>query len=72
MDHHHTTPRATLMVAADDRIITLLEAAHRTTCSVATLRREAQRGHLRLTRLSARRVGIRLSDLDRWLAARAA
>jgi len=58
--------------ASDDRVLTIYEVAERTGCSVATLRRCAKRGELRLLRLSPRRIGVRLSELRRWLDARAA
>jgi excisionase family DNA binding protein len=52
------------------RVISINEAAARTGCSVATLKRCWRRGELKVIKLSPRRIGIRLSDLDVFLAAR--
>ena len=54
-----------------DRVISLPEAAARAGVSVATLKRCGKRGELKVLRLSPRRIGIRLSDLEAFLASRA-
>jgi excisionase family DNA binding protein len=56
----------------DDRVITIYEAAQRTGCSVATLKRCNKRGELRILKLSPRRIGVRLSDLKAFLDTRTA
>jgi excisionase family DNA binding protein len=53
-----------------DRILSINEAAARTGCSVATLKRLWARGELKVIKLSPRRIGIRSSDLEAFLAAR--
>jgi hypothetical protein len=53
-----------------DRIISINEAAARTGCSVATLKRCWARGELKVIRISPRRIGVRLRDLEAFLAAR--
>jgi excisionase family DNA binding protein len=52
-----------------DRVITLDEAAAIAGVSSWTLKRENKRGALRFVRPSPRRVGIRRSELERWLDA---
>lgn len=56
----------------DDRVISLSEAALRTGCSVATLKRLRERGELKVIKLSPRRIGVRLSDLKSFLDSRIA
>jgi hypothetical protein len=56
----------------DDRVITVAEAALRTGCSIATLKRCAKRGELKILKLSPRRIGVRLSDLKSFLDSRVA
>lgn len=56
----------------EDRVVFIGEAAHISCLSPATLRRCHQRGELRILKLSPRRIGIRLSDLQAFLDSRAA
>jgi hypothetical protein len=56
----------------DDRVVSLGEAAHLAGVSADTLKRCNKREELTIIRLSPRRVGIRLSDLRRFIDARAA
>lgn len=65
-------PRQTLRYASDDRVITVNEAALRIGCSVATLKRCNKRGELPIIKLSPRRIGVRLSDLQSFIESRAA
>ena len=61
-----------LKIPVDYRVIRLDEAAAIAGFSEATLRRRIDSGTgPRVIRLSARRVGIRLSDLKAWLEANA-
>jgi predicted DNA-binding transcriptional regulator AlpA len=53
-----------------DRILRFPEATRLVGVSRDTLLREAKRGQLRIMRLTARRAGIQLSELRRWLQAR--
>lgn len=55
-----------------DRVISISEAALRTGCSVATLKRCHKRQELKIIKLSPRRIGIRLSDLVAFLDSRTA
>ena len=50
-----------------DRILGYPEATRLVGVSRDTLQREAKSGQLRIMRLTARRVGIQLSELRRWL-----
>jgi excisionase family DNA binding protein len=59
--HSQSTP--------DDRVITLDEAAVIAGVSASTLKRANKRGTLKLVRPSPRRVGVRRSELARWLDA---
>jgi hypothetical protein len=58
--------------SANDRVISVQEAALRTGCSISTLKRCNARGELKIIKLSPRRVGVRLSDLKAFLDSRAA
>lgn len=62
----------TLRYTADDRVITVNEAALRAGCSVATLKRCNKRGEIKILKLSPRRIGVRLSDLSSFLDSRSA
>jgi hypothetical protein len=55
----------------DNRVVTLAEAALRAGVSLATMRRCRDRGEIRVLQLSPRRIGVRLSDLEAFLASRA-
>jgi predicted DNA-binding transcriptional regulator AlpA len=57
---------------AQDRMLSYPEAEALSSVSRDTLRREALVGRLKIIKLSARRCGIRKSELDRWIAARSA
>ena len=57
---------------ADRRVLNYYEAATRAGVSPSTLKRRVQAGELKLTRMSPRRVGIRLDHLLEWLDSRAA
>lgn len=57
---------------AEDRVITVQEAAARASLSISTLKRCNARGELRILKLSPRRIGVRLSDLKSFLDDRAA
>jgi hypothetical protein len=58
------------LAATDGRVATLNEAAVYTGISISGLKRAANRGELRILRLSPRRVGIRLADLRAFLDSR--
>jgi hypothetical protein len=58
--------------AVDDRVISVHEAAVRSDLSVSTLKRCNKRGELKILKLSPRRIGVRLSDLNAFLNSRAA
>lgn len=53
----------------EDRVLTIPQVASAAGVSPDTIRRAAERKQLRITRLSARRVGIRIGEFRRWLAA---
>ena len=55
---------------ASDRVVTLPEASMITGLSVDTLKRCNARNELRILKLSPRRIGIRLSDLQAFVDAR--
>lgn len=56
----------------DDRVISIHEAAILTGLSVSNLKRCQQRGEIKILKLSPRRIGVRLSELQRFLDSRAA
>lgn len=56
----------------NDKVVSIREAAEISGISTSTLKRRLKAGELKLTRMSPRRVGIRLSMLHGWLDARAA
>jgi hypothetical protein len=55
-----------------DRVVSLPEAAHLAGVSPDTLKRCHKRQELTIIKLSPRRIGVRLSDLRRFIDARAA
>jgi hypothetical protein len=57
---------------AEDRVVSLSEAAHLAGVSTDTLRRCHARQEIKIIKLSPRRVGVRLSDLYAFIAERAA
>lgn len=67
-----TVSRIAISVPPDlteDRVLTILQVASAAGVSPDTIRRAAKRDELKITRLSARRVGIRASEYRRWLTA---
>jgi hypothetical protein len=50
-----------------DRVITLGEAAAIAGVSLWTLKRRSDAGKLKILRLSPRRIGVRLSEIERYL-----
>lgn len=57
---------------ADERVISLKDAARIAGLSTPTLRRAIKRGKgPRVVRPSPRRIGVRIGDLRAWLEARA-
>ena len=54
---------------ADDRVLSIEEGAVLAGLSPSTLKRENKRGSLKFVRMSPRRVGVRRSELQRWLDA---
>lgn len=53
-----------------DRMLTIGDASTMTGLSYWTLKRRAAAGELKILKLSPRRLGIRLSELNRFLDAR--
>jgi len=53
-----------------DRILSLEEAAQIAGLGFRTMLRLRERGEIRVLKLTARRVGIRLSDLQAWIDSR--
>lgn len=54
-----------------DTCLKLHEVAHVAGISVSTLKRCSRRGEIKIIRLSSRRLGVRKSELARWLSAAA-
>jgi hypothetical protein len=57
---------------AEERVLSINEAAVRSNLSVPTLKRCAKRGELRILKLSPRRIGVKLSDLRAFIDSRVA
>ena len=55
---------------SEDRVVSVHEAALIGGVSASTLKRRALNGELRIIRMSPRRIGIRMSELQRWLDSR--
>jgi hypothetical protein len=55
---------------ATDRVASLPESSVISNLSVDTLKRAGARGELKILKLSPRRVGIRISELHRFIDAR--
>lgn len=55
-----------------DRVVLLFEAAIITGLSAKTLKRRHAEGAIKLIKISERRWGVLLSELERWLATKAA
>ena len=53
-----------------DRVVSMQEAATLAGLSPRTFQRIRERGEIRVIQLSQRRVGVRLSDLEKWIAGR--
>jgi hypothetical protein len=58
---------STLGPSLGDKVVSVNEAAAMSGVSASTLKRRARAGDLKLLKLSPRRIGIRLSELHRWL-----
>jgi hypothetical protein len=54
-------------IASVDPVLSIPDAAASGSISLWTLKRAAKRGELKLLQLSPRRIGIRQSELQRWL-----
>lgn len=52
---------------SSDHVISVPEAAAIAGLSTDTLKRRAKAGDLKILKLSTRRLGVRLSELNRWL-----
>jgi hypothetical protein len=52
---------------ADDKVVSIQEAAVVSGVSASTLKRQAKAQKLQILQLSPRRIGIRLSEIHRWL-----
>jgi predicted DNA-binding transcriptional regulator AlpA len=62
-----------LPIPPDCTVLPLAAVAQAANISISTLRREIGRGDgPKVTRISCRRVGVRLSDLRQWLEEREA
>jgi predicted DNA-binding transcriptional regulator AlpA len=62
------SPSAAVRSFADDRVLTLAEAAHVSGVSIATFRRLIREGcGPTVTTLSPRRLGVRVKHLRAWL-----
>lgn len=53
-----------------DRIVSLIEVAAISGLGLNTIKRCRDRGEIKIIKLSPRRVGVRLSDLQAWLDSR--
>lgn len=56
---------------ASDRVVPLPEASTITGLSVDTLKRCGARGEIKILKLSPRRIGIRLSDIQTFVESKA-
>ena len=55
-----------------DPVVSLPQAAVISGVSVDTLKRAHRRGEIRILKLSVRRIGVRVSELNRYIDGRAA
>jgi excisionase family DNA binding protein len=55
---------------APDRVLTMQEAAALTGLGLRTFKRIRERGEIRVIQLTQRRVGVRMSDLQKWIDSR--
>lgn len=55
---------------SEDRVVSVHEAALICGVSASTLKRRAISGEIRIIRMSPRRIGVRLTELRRWLDSR--
>ena len=62
-------PRKTNRRSAPDPLLSMRETASWLGVHLATVRRLVEAGKIRTIRLSARRIGIRTSEIERYLAA---
>jgi predicted DNA-binding transcriptional regulator AlpA len=53
-----------------DRVLSMQEAATLAGVAPRTFQRIRERGEIRIIKLSQRRIGVRLSDLQRWIDSR--
>ena len=60
---------APMLSASIDRVVSLSEAGTILGCSKWTLKRQCKAGKIAILKISARRVGIRLSEIVRFLDA---
>lgn len=67
--HNFSMKEAPLSAEIRDKVISVRDAAEISGVSMATLKRRAKAGDLNILKLSVRRRGIRLSELQRWLEA---
>jgi hypothetical protein len=61
--------RSVFVRDAIDPMILIQEAAHIAGVHRETLKNEARRGNLKLFRISQRKIGVRQSELNRYLSA---
>jgi predicted site-specific integrase-resolvase len=66
------TPAAQQSPYPTDCIISLPQAARIAGVSPWTLKRRAREGELTILRISTRRIGVRMSELYRWMDTREA
>ena len=59
-----------MQLIANDKVVSVREAAEIVGVSLSTLKRQMKVGDLKIVRLSPRRIGIRLSVLHRWISSR--
>lgn len=65
----HKPPKPTATTVFSDPVAPLSEAAKILGISVWTLKREAKAKRITILKLSPRRLGIRMSEIERFLAA---
>jgi excisionase family DNA binding protein len=61
-----------LVAMGHDPLLSLEQVAALTSLNKRTLQRLAEQGQLKILRISARRCGVRRSELERFLASREA
>ena len=65
-----STQRQRRPAATPDRVLTLKQFADLNTISLRTAKRLVETGELPVIQLSAKRIGLRSSDVARWQAER--